>query len=256
MSAAAVSELKATRRWAAFDILARQNNRVFMSIAGRRLVNEGAGAAAAFLRGGRQAALDAVRDSVWVDYLVRLWLTVVAGAGESAAAVFDIETAPAALDWAAAEYNRRNSAERGAGIASTSRAHVARSIERAAGEDPGMEPAAISKRIYSDAVAAARWRSATIGMTEVHAASCFAAWTVASARRGTVKIWSKPRNRSITCDQHKSAAGERRPVGDAFLIRNDYEPSAGADRMMYPGDGELGARASNVINCRCTIDFE
>jgi len=75
------------------------------------------------------------------------------------------------------------------------------------------------------------------------------------SRHPLVKIWYGPRSAHITCDQHKTVRGQRRGLRDAFSVRQDYEPDLGEDRMMYPGDGEQGARASNVINCRCWMDF-
>jgi len=54
----------------------------------------------------------------------------------------------------------------------------------------------------------------------------------------------------------KVGRGQRRPVRDPFSVVNDYDDAGIADRMQYPGDGELGAQPANVINCRCYLDFE
>jgi hypothetical protein len=114
-----------------------------------------------------------------------------------------------------------------------------------------------ARRIVADAGEMAIWRSATIGLTESHAAGYFGAYTGAiQTLRGWVKVWTAPRAPGITCDQHKSTQGQRRPLRDTFAVVNDYEPDGPAEAMQYPGDGEHGARASNVINCRCAMEFE
>jgi hypothetical protein len=244
-----------TRTWWAFDRQATEDQQVFAKVARRRLRDESARAAAAYRAGGRAAATDAIVDSLWIDYLRRVWVNVVVNAGAHTFVILGAAENDHILEAAAGSYNARNAAERGAGIANTSRNKVKSSIEE--GERKREPVERIARRIIADGEAAAAWRSLTIASTEVHAAACMGSLTaaIASGQR-LAKIWYGPRLHSITCDQHKTVRGARRPLNVAFEVANDYEPDAGADSMMYPGDGEAGARASNVINCRCWLDFE
>jgi hypothetical protein len=46
---------------------------------------------------------------------------------------------------------------------------------------------------------------------------------------------------------HEEAYGQLVDLGAAFLV--------GGENMMYPGDTEFGASASNIINCRCSAFY-
>lgn len=58
------------------------------------------------------------------------------------------------------------------------------------------------------------------------------------------RVWLAA-NDSRTRDSHLSADGQKRNVDDPFLI-NGF-------KMKRPGDSSLGAPASEVINCRCSL---
>jgi hypothetical protein len=212
-------------------------------------------AASAFERGAGVSLVDAVQDSVWASYLGLVWIEVVTNAGQLTAEALGGKVDAGVFDRAARLYLDRNARTRGAGIAETSRKAINDSMER--GRLAGETTAETARRIVADADQAAIWRSATIGLTESHAAGHFGAFTGAvQTLRGWVKVWTAPRAPGITCDQHKSAQGQRRPLREFFEVVNDYEPDEPAETMNYPGDGEHGARASNVINCRCAMVFE
>jgi len=248
---------KAARMYRAFDAFMAQAGRGATRSAHTRLAMEARKAANAYGRGdGEAGALGAIHDSVWISYLGLVWIEIVTNAGQLTAEQLGGKVDAGVFDRAARLYLERNGRPRGAGIAETSRKAVAASIGR--GLMAGEMPADVARRIVSDADQAAIWRSATIGLTESHAAGHFGAWTGAvQTLRGWVKVWAPPRAHGITCDQHKSTHGQRRGLREAFDVANDYETDNPAgDAMNYPGDGEHGARASNVINCRCALEFE
>ena len=46
---------------------------------------------------------------------------------------------------------------------------------------------------------------------------------------------------------HEEASGQLVDLGSAFKV--------GGEELMYPGDTEFGASASNIINCRCSAFY-
>jgi hypothetical protein len=59
--------------------------------------------------------------------------------------------------------------------------------------------------------------------------------------------WLSQRDSRVS-EGHFEADGQRRQLGQPFLVRRTFE--AAKEQMLHPGDPE--ARASNVVNCRCT----
>lgn len=51
---------------------------------------------------------------------------------------------------------------------------------------------------------------------------------------------------SRTRDSHRAMHGQKVREGEAFVTPDGY-------RMRYPGDTELGAPASETIQCRCSF---
>lgn len=46
---------------------------------------------------------------------------------------------------------------------------------------------------------------------------------------------------------HRAASGQTVPINEPFII--------GGSRLMFPCDTSLGADASEVVNCRCTVQY-
>ena len=250
-------EEKAARVYRQFDSFMHQAVRSATRTAHIRLVGEAGKASRAYGSGaGLAAALGEIQDWVWAGYLGRVWSETVKPAGRlmvEALGVMNVDVG--IFERASRLYLDRQAKRRGAGIAETSRKAVLASIE--AGREARETPAETARRILADAEEMAQWRSATIGSTEAHAAGNYGAWTGAvQTLPGWLKVWARPHAAGVTCDQHKTAHGQRRGLREAFEVANDYEDGEPADRLNYPGDGELGARPSNVINCRCAIEFE
>jgi hypothetical protein len=246
---------KAARQWREFDVYLVQAGEAWGRDARRRLVDETAAAADGYRRGNEGAAINAIRDAVWIEYLTRLYRSVTVHAGERAAELLDVAADTALLTGVALGYLDRNAEPRGAGIAETSRDNVRRWIRQ--GRDEDEAPATIGRRIAAEGRTASQWRSMLIATTETHGASWLGAWSAARhSHLSLTKIWEAPRRAGVTCDQHKSTHGQRRPLIEPFHVLNDYEPGTAEDAMQHPGDAEMGARASNIINCRCAMDFD
>lgn len=58
------------------------------------------------------------------------------------------------------------------------------------------------------------------------------------------KEWSSTKDER-TRDHHKDAEGQRVPINDPFIVDGDL--------LDYPGDNSHNAKASNVIQCRCSL---
>ena len=50
-----------------------------------------------------------------------------------------------------------------------------------------------------------------------------------------------------TRDKHAEADGQRQPMNEPFVVNGEL--------LMHPGDTRLGASAGNVINCRCSVQY-
>jgi hypothetical protein len=249
------TETKDSRRWREFDAHLEGISLSWQREARRRLVMEAIAAAGRYREAGEGAAAAAVTDARWIDYLDRVWRYAVTHAGTRAAAVLGVSADATYLDHAAVRYLQGESKRRGEGIAETSRAMIAKWIHEGLGEN--LMPAGIERLIATEGRRVAQWRGAMIGSTETHAASWFGSWlTVGRAGGRWEKIWAAPRRGGITCDQHKSTHGQRRPLADPFRVLNDYEADQPAESLNYPGDSGFSPRPSNVINCRCAMDFE
>ena len=58
------------------------------------------------------------------------------------------------------------------------------------------------------------------------------------------KEWSSTKDKR-TRDHHKEAEGQRVKLDEHFIVDGDL--------LDYPGDNSYNAKASNVIQCRCSL---
>ena len=250
-----VPAVKSARIYKPYDAFMLQAGRGATRSAHTRLAMEARKAANAYGAGDEAAALAAIQDSVWLSYLGLVWIETVTRAGQLTAEALGGKVDAGVFTRAAQLHVERFGRGLAGQFADASREMVAASIGR--GLMAGETPADIAWRIVADADQAAIWRSADIGVSESHAAGNFGAYTGAvQTLRGWVKVWAAPRAPGITCDHHKSTQGQRRPLREFFAVVNDAEPDMPVETLNYPGDCEHGARASNVVNCRCAMEFE
>lgn len=215
--------------------------------AARILRAEGAAAAAAWKRTlNADIAITAVDETVWREYVNRVWMTTVPRSGDRTADQLLITPQEGVFLGAAAVWLRDNGPARIEGIAQTSREEIARSIE--AGVMANESAEGVAARITTHRRAATPARSRLIGSTEVHAAANYGALAaVEQAGRAIDKIWYT-RGDARVRPAHASAHGQRRLVTDEFQI--------GGYTLMYPGDSSRGAPASLTVGCRCVLGYE
>lgn len=104
-------------------------------------------------------------------------------------------------------------------------------------------------------------RAAQIATTETQKAAEGAKWAelqLLSARGVTLRSTGAPLAEAVKVWQaildsrvrhwHAAANGQRQPLGEPFLVNGQ--------RLRYPGDVSLGATASNIVNCRCSLRIE
>lgn len=68
----------------------------------------------------------------------------------------------------------------------------------------------------------------------------------AAGNRALFKEWSSMRDNAVR-HAHELAEGQIQLVSRPFVL--------GDDRLMFPGDGSLGASLGNIVNCRCSALF-
>lgn len=92
------------------------------------------------------------------------------------------------------------------------------------------------------------WRAMRIARTEVVSASNAA--SIAGARSvsdSLDKRWLSSRDPPRVRTDHLNADGQTVGMDDTFTV--------GGYDMQFPGDSSLGAPASEIVNCRCTITY-
>lgn len=101
--------------------------------------------------------------------------------------------------------------------------------------------------VYTNDFAASTGRARRIARTEVIAASNLGSRVGAKATGLPMeKEWIATRD-DRTRDDHANADGQRRKLDDPYVV--------GGEQLMFPGDASLGARASNIVNCRCVEGY-
>jgi hypothetical protein len=248
---AARLDSKAARFVAQWDTLVERMSVRFAVPAYSLLNAEGRRAAEVFAKTGREAAaLGAVEDAPWEDYLSRVWLSTVPLAGElvtihipAPAKAAPTATAQAFVD-AAVRYLRFNGADRVGGITQTSRDEIGNQIRIGFSKQESQDQ--IAARIVKHRRSIAPERAQMIARTEVHAASNFGSLEAARVSHAPlVKIW---RARGGARPAHASASGQRQQLADVFIV--------GGYSMDHPGDWSGGAPAALIVNCRCTMTYE
>lgn len=243
------SRLIQSRVWRDFDTFVTKNTPRWEGRAATLLAGEGTRAADGYERFGATAAEAAVQDREWLEYLERLWMTVVPEAAELILPY--LETVKAARPiadpflQAAVNWLKANGAREAAMISNTSRKGIADQIRIGMIKNETQEQ--IAERIRKRYRSIGRSRAERIAHTEVHAASNYGSLTAAQeSGQRLAKIWvNTPDNR--VRDEHVEAGGQKQPLNAAFIIDGE--------RLMHPGDSSLGASSHLVVNCRCYLFF-
>jgi hypothetical protein len=243
-----------SRVWRAFDQFTESSVPRWSGRAGAILNSEGNRAAKAYAEHGAGAAIAAVDDKEWQQFIRALWLTVVPDAGELIMPylpVAKISTALATkavmspLVQAAVEWIRANGVREAALISNVSRKKIAEQIRIGVSKNESAEQ--IAQRIRKHYKSIRQGRAATIARTEVHAAANYGSLSGAKeADQSLEKIWvDTPDGR--TRDAHVGAGGQKRRLNEPFTVDGE--------KLMHPGDSSMGASAENLVNCRCHLFY-
>jgi len=145
------------------------------------------------------------------------------------------------LDWISA-----NAAEKAAPISDTTRQALTDAIAEGAAQGESIDDiAARIGDVYQGYIDGAR--AVTIARTEVVSASNAASVSVArSTGIDLQKVWLATRDARVR-DTHLMADGQRVGMDEPF--------SVGGYELMWPGDGSMGAPASELVRCRCTVTY-
>lgn len=90
-------------------------------------------------------------------------------------------------------------------------------------------------------------RAEKIARTEVMSSCNYAQYAASEANPDIVGHYWRSQNSSRTRATHRAANKQYRPMGEPFDI--------GGAKLMFPGDGSLGAPAKEIINCRCWLEM-
>lgn len=248
------SSVVQSRVWRAFDTFVESSVPRWSGRAGAILNSEGNRAAKAYAEHGAGAAIAAVDDKEWQQFIRALWLTVVPDAGElimpylpvaKISTALAVKAVMSPLVQAAVEWIRANGAREAALIANVSRKNLANQIRIGVQKNETTEQ--IAQRIRKHYKSIRQGRADTIARTEVHAAANYGSLSGAKeADPSLAKIWvDTPDGR--TRDAHVGAGGQKRRLNEPFIVDGE--------KLMHPGDSSLGAGPENVANCRCNLFY-
>jgi hypothetical protein len=252
----AYEEKRQTRYYVQMDALIESLADRFTKPAEAILAAEGRRAADAYEKLGRNAAIAAPDESVWADYLRRLWITAAPEAADVTAEWIgvppDVKAARRqplgrmSTITAANQKIRELAPSKAYEIAQTSRELIRQSIEATA-VLPGGTVARIASQILTDNLASRGTRARRVAHTESHESANFGSIDVARlVSRALDKVWLSLMDGKQR-DAHGGAHKQRRRLEQNFTV--------GGEILSYPGDSSLGASASNLVNCRCVLGF-
>lgn len=90
-------------------------------------------------------------------------------------------------------------------------------------------------------------RAEKIARTEVMSSCNYAQYAASEANPDIVGHYWRSQNSRRTRATHRAASKQYRPIGEPFDI--------GGAKLMFPGDGSLGAPAKEIVNCRCWLEM-
>lgn len=130
-------------------------------------------------------------------------------------------------------------------ITETTRQAIVGTLRDGVAEGEGIPQ--LARRVKDTYVNFTMSRAVTIARTETIAASNLGSRAGALYTGLTLeKFWIATSDRR-TREWHDVADGQTTPMDEPYVVRGE--------RLMFPGDGSLGATASNLIMCRCVEGY-
>jgi HK97 family phage portal protein len=202
----------------------------------------------AFVHGGEAEALrvvDAQADE-WSKLYLDFYLDVAGDFGRRLLAglkseMYEVKFEDDVFSFAVRTWLADQGAKRVVGVGETTKDKIRR--ELAAGTDAGESIHQLAKRLQSLYSEFSMVRAERIARTEVISASNLGSQTAArSTNLPLEKEWIATFD-DRTREAHSMAHGQRRDMDQPYIVKGQ--------RLMFPGDGSLGASADNLIQCRC-----
>jgi uncharacterized protein with gpF-like domain len=188
--------------------------------------------------------LAALYDEVALDFARKVDAGLKHAPGPDAAKA---EDTPADLwrGFVAAWLEGGEAAKKVVGITETTRREVAKALE--AGLAAGESVPQLARRVRSVYEGFTTTRAVTIARTETIAASNLG--SRAGALHSGLQLehfWIATSDRR-TREWHDAVDGQTQPMDEPYVVRGE--------RLMFPGDGSLGASARNLVMCRCVEGY-
>jgi uncharacterized protein with gpF-like domain len=137
------------------------------------------------------------------------------------------------------------------GITDTTRQTIQQLLVEGAEEGLGSEAMArqMSERIESINLSRARVIARTEVINASNQGSFYGARAAAQRFNQQLEKQWLDSNDDRVRDTHEGVDGQTKPMDQPFVLPD-------GDKLMWPGDTSLGAKASNTIQCRCTQTHE
>jgi HK97 family phage portal protein len=247
-----VSEEQKDNYWKAFERSREQYyDRIASQVAGRFAL-ERREVLLAYRDNGQAGAIRAVdqQEDEWFKLFGRIYFNVSEDFGRRVLSNFKADMyevkfeedifSRAIRTWIASE-----GAKRVVGIGETTKDKIRRELN--AGVAAGEGTFELTKRLTSMYSEFSTIRAERIARTEVISASNLGSQTAArSTGLPLEKEWISTFD-SRTRSPHASAHGQRRDMDRPYDVMGQ--------RLMFPGDGSMGATADNLVQCRCTESY-
>jgi HK97 family phage portal protein len=247
-----VSEEQKDNYWKAFE---RSREQYYDRIAGQvagRFSAERREVLLAYRDSGQQAALRAVdqQEDEWLKLFSRIYFNVAEDFGRRVlsnlkADLYEVKFEEDIFSRAIRTWLASEGAKRVVGIGETTKEKIRK--ELIAGVQAGEGTFELTKRLESMYREFSTVRAERIARTEVISASNMGSQTAArSTGLPLEKEWIATFD-NRTRSPHATAHGQRRDLDRPYEVMGQ--------RLMFPGDGSMGATADNTIQCRCTESY-
>jgi hypothetical protein len=244
-----ISEEQKDNYWKAFERTREQYyDRIAAQVAGR-FSAERREVLLAYRDSGQTAALRAVdqQEDEWFKLFARIYFNVSEDFGRRVlsnfkADLYEVKFEEDIFSRAIRNWLSSEGAKRVVGISETTKEKIRRELNLGVAASEGTFE--LTKRLTSMYSEFSTVRAERIARTEVISASNLGSQTAArSTGLPLEKEWISTFD-SRTRSPHASAHGQRRDMDRPYDVMGQ--------RLMFPGDGSMGATADNLVQCRCT----